>query len=127
MTSSQIIVVAVTIFLIVAAIEFVIGRRRGNDTYRLNNIMCNIGVGATAQVVALFTRLFTAGVHAVVLAHFSLWKLPTKPWVWLVGLFVYDFLFYCHHRCAHRVALIWAGCWASTANSCQVPGTPSRT
>ncbi len=85
------------------------GLKRGRNTYRLNDALNSIGLGIMSQLVGLFSALFTVGLYVLVFTHASLWQLPTNaPWVWLVGLVVYDFCYYWHHRFGHTVALFWA-------------------
>lgn len=109
MTGPQIIVLATPVFLLLIGIEFLVGLRRGRNTYRLNDALNSIGLGIMSQIVGLFSALFTVWLYVLVFEHASLWQLPANAlWVWLVGLVLYDFLYYWHHRFGHTVALFWA-------------------
>ena len=109
MTPAQVIVLATPVFLLLIAIEFFVGWKRGRNTYRLADAINSIGLGIMSQVVAVFTVLFTAGIYAAVYEHVALWRLPTDAWwVWLGALVLYDFCYYWQHRFGHRVALGWA-------------------
>jgi len=109
MTGPQIIVLATPIFLLLIGIEFLVGLRRGRNTYRLNDALNSIGLGIMSQIVELFGALFKLWLYVLVFEHASLWKLPDNSlWVWLVGLVFYDLLYYWHHRFGHTVALFWA-------------------
>jgi sterol desaturase/sphingolipid hydroxylase (fatty acid hydroxylase superfamily) len=109
MTPAQIIVLATPVFLLMIVAEFLIGLKRGRNTYRLNDALNSIGLGIMSQLVGLFSALFTLWLYVMVFTHASLWQLPTDQlWVWVVGLVFYDFCYYWHHRFGHTVALFWA-------------------
>jgi alkylglycerol monooxygenase len=109
MTESQIIVLATPVFLGLIALEYWVGVRRGNNTYRLNDAINSMGLGMMSQVVGVLTRVMATGLYAVVYEHAALWRLPVDAWwVWVGGLLFYDLCYYAYHRAAHRVALVWA-------------------
>jgi sterol desaturase/sphingolipid hydroxylase (fatty acid hydroxylase superfamily) len=109
MTGPQIIVLATPVFLLLIGIEFVIGRKRGRNTYRLNDALNSIGLGIMSQLVGVFSNLMAIGIYSVVFTHAALWRLPANAlWVWLAGLLLYDLCYYWHHRLGHTVALFWA-------------------
>jgi sterol desaturase/sphingolipid hydroxylase (fatty acid hydroxylase superfamily) len=109
MTGPQVIVLATPVFLLLIALEFLVGLQRGRNTYRLNDALNSIGLGIMSQIVGVFTTLMTVGIYAAVYEHVSLWQLPADAlWVWVVALVAYDFCYYWLHRAGHRVALFWA-------------------
>jgi sterol desaturase/sphingolipid hydroxylase (fatty acid hydroxylase superfamily) len=109
MTGPQIIVLATPVFLLLIGIEFLIGWRRGRNTYRLNDALNSIGLGIMSQLVGVFSALLTVAIYTLVYDSTSLWKLPAgEVWVWLVGLVLYDLCYYWHHRFGHTMALFWA-------------------
>ena len=108
MTGPQIIVLATPLFFLLIGIEYAVGRRRGRDTYRLNDALNSIGLGVLSQLAGVFSAALTLGVYTLVFRHASLWQLPANAiWVWVVGLLFYDFCYYWHHRFGHTVALLW--------------------
>jgi sterol desaturase/sphingolipid hydroxylase (fatty acid hydroxylase superfamily) len=109
MTGAQIIVLATPVFLLLIGLEFWVGLRRGNNTYRLNDALNSIGLGILSQVTGVFGKLLRIGIYAAVFSHVALWQLPGNAvWVWLLGLVLYDLCYYWHHRLGHTVALLWA-------------------
>ncbi len=109
MTGPQIIVLATPVFLLLIGIEYLVGRRRNHNTYRLNDAMNSIGLGIMSQLVGVLTSLLTVGIYSLVFTQFSLTRLPADAlWVWGVGLVAYDFCNYWQHRAGHTVALFWA-------------------
>ncbi len=109
LTGPQIIVLATPVFLLLIAIEFVVGWKRRRNTYRLADAMNSIGLGIMSQIVGVFGKLFSVGIYTIVFSHAALWQLSAaSPWVWLAGLLLYDLCYYWHHRLGHTVALFWA-------------------
>lgn len=110
MEAAQIIVLVAPLFFLLIGLEYWVGRRRGRNTYRLNDALSSIGLGMVSQLVGGLTKLFTLGIYVWVYEHWAL--LPglsqESLLVWSLGLLVYDFLYYWHHRFGHTVALFWA-------------------
>jgi alkylglycerol monooxygenase len=108
-TPAQVIVLATPVFLGLIALEFVVGWRRGRNTYRLADAINSIGLGMMSQVVGLFTRVANIGLYTWVFQHVAIAPLPVDAWwVWLGGLLLYDFCYYWLHRFGHTMALFWA-------------------
>jgi sterol desaturase/sphingolipid hydroxylase (fatty acid hydroxylase superfamily) len=109
MTGAQIIVLATPVFLLLIALEFVVGLKRGRNTYRLSDALNSIGLGVMSQLTGVFSKLMTVGIYSAVFTSVSLWQLPSSNlWVWVSGLVMYDLCYYWHHRLGHTVALFWA-------------------
>lgn len=109
MRPEQIIVFATPVFFLLIGIEYLVGRWRRRNTYRLADAMSSIGLGMLSQVVGVGTKLFTLGIYVWVYEHAALLRLPDDAvWVWVAGLLLYDFLYYWYHRFGHEVALLWA-------------------
>ena len=109
MEGAQIIVLATPVFLLLIALEFVVGLRRGRNTYRLHDALSSIGLGILSQIVGVFTKLATLGLYVLVFTHLAPWQLPADAaWVWIAGLLLYDLCYYWRHRLGHTCALLWA-------------------
>ena len=109
MTGSQVIVLAMPVFLGAIALEVAIGQARGRQTYRLHDALASMGLGVLSQVTGLFTTLFTVGIYTLAHEQLALQPLPADAWwVWLLALVGYDFCYYWLHHAGHRVAVLWA-------------------
>ncbi|RZJ26859.1 MAG: hypothetical protein EOO54_01275 [Haliea sp.] len=111
MTSSQIIVLATPVFLLLIAIEFAWGYAKGRNTYRLNDAISSISLGMLSQVSAVFTQLLRIGIYTAVYASVALYPNPEfwNTWYgWLIALVFYDFCYYWLHRAGHECAVFWA-------------------
>jgi sterol desaturase/sphingolipid hydroxylase (fatty acid hydroxylase superfamily) len=108
-TSAQVIVLATPVFLALIALEWWIGRRRGRDTYRLNDALSSIGLGIGSQIVGVFGGALMLAIYVLAHRHLALFELSASDWwVWVAGLVLYDLCYYWHHRLGHTVALFWA-------------------
>lgn len=109
MTDSQIIVLATPLFLLLIAVEFAVGLARRRNTYVTADTLNSIGLGIMSQVLNVFSKLLMVGVYALAFEMLAPHPLPQDAaWVWVVGLLVYDFCYYWHHRLGHTVAVLWA-------------------
>lgn len=105
----KIITFASPVFFICIALEFLIARKRQRHLYHINDSLNSLSLGVMSQITGAFSKLFSVGVYAWVLAHFSIFRLPSDNiLVWVLGLLLYDFLYYWLHRCGHKTNLLWA-------------------
>lgn len=106
---AQVIVLATPVFLGLIAIEWIVGRWRRRDTYRVNDALNSIGLGILSQLTGVFGQLAMIGVYTFAWRHLALFELSASSWwVWLVGLVLYDLCYYWLHRFGHTVAVFWA-------------------
>ena len=103
------VVIAIPIFLLAIAIEWIFERFSKNRTYRLNDAVTNIGLGTVSQVAGAFTKIVFITIYAFFFDRFALYQFEMN-WVNMIVLFVlYDHSFYWGHRAAHRINLLWGG------------------
>jgi sterol desaturase/sphingolipid hydroxylase (fatty acid hydroxylase superfamily)/uncharacterized membrane protein YhhN len=111
MSSSQIIVLATPVFLLLIALEFIWGLVKGRNTYQLDDAVNSISLGMLSQVSAVLTRLLRVGIYtAVYLAYpqFQNESFWTSWYGWPLALIFYDFCYYWKHRAGHECAVFWA-------------------
>ena len=100
---------AVPFFLLAIALEYIWGRRIGNDTYRLNDSINSLSLGILSTAIKLLGLNYAAIVFAAVFEHMALFAPdPHSPWTYLWALLVYDFCYYWFHRISHERTLFWA-------------------
>jgi sterol desaturase/sphingolipid hydroxylase (fatty acid hydroxylase superfamily)/uncharacterized membrane protein YhhN len=116
MNQFQIIVLATPVFFLLIAFEFALGvarqrRGTGHNTYRLNDAMNSIGLGALSQLTGIFAKLLTIGIYTAIYTSVALF--PDSGF-WhtgfgvLLALVFYDFCYYWLHRAGHRSGVLWA-------------------
>lgn len=104
---------AIPAFLILIAVEALIGRARRRSVYRFNDAVANLGIGVSNQVLSsLFTGALRTAAYVWVYLEFRVWDFETLglPLAvqWVLGFLGVDFLFYWWHRANHRVSVLWA-------------------
>ena len=103
------VILAIPIYFLLMAFELVFEGFTNRRTYRLNDAITNINLGALDQVTGVFGKLVTIGIYTVVFEFFAVFTIP-DGWLSFVVLFVaYDFCYYWSHRFAHEVSLFWGG------------------
>ncbi|NML47345.1 hypothetical protein HHL11_26590 [Ramlibacter sp. G-1-2-2] len=111
LSPSQVIVLATPVFLLLIGLECAWGALRGRNTYRLNDAINSISLGMLSEASGVLLKLFRIGVYTALAGSIALWR-NDAFWLslpgWLLALLFYDFCYYWQHRCAHRVAVLWA-------------------
>lgn len=103
------IILSIPIFFGLMSIELVYETITKKRTYRLNDAITNINLGALNQISGIFTKVISIGIYTVVFEFFAITRLPIG-WITFIVLFVlYDLCFYWSHRMAHTVSLFWGG------------------
>lgn len=103
------VVLSIPIFFGLMSIELVFEAITKKHTYRLNDAITNINLGALNQLTGIFTKIVTIGIYTATFELFAFTKLPAN-WITFILLFVlYDLCFYWSHRMAHEISLFWGG------------------
>jgi sterol desaturase/sphingolipid hydroxylase (fatty acid hydroxylase superfamily)/uncharacterized membrane protein YhhN len=108
---SKVIVLATPVFLLLMAVEYLWGRTKGRNTYRLDDTVNSVSLGVLSQLSGAFLKLFTLGLYTAVFEHAALGSAPelwASPAGWLLALVLYDFCYYWLHRGGHECAVLWA-------------------
>jgi len=96
-------------YLLLMALEFWLGRRRGQADYGLADSIGNLSAGMGEVLVGLFLGPYLVGLYDWAQAHLALVHWPQgSVWPWVVAFFAGDLCYYIYHRAGHRVALFWA-------------------
>ncbi|WP_067272276.1 sterol desaturase family protein [Mitsuaria sp. 7] len=106
----RVLLIAVPLFGLLIAFEWLWGRLKGRDGYRLSDSISSLSQGLMSLAVAAITPLFQNGMYAWLQPHLAL--VPASAWDgwwgWAVAIVVYDFCDYWLHRVSHESALFWA-------------------
>jgi len=111
MTASQVIVLAIPVFLLMMLGEFALARRRGMVVYRFSDAVNSLSLGGLSQLSGLFTKLLAVGIYSLVYDSVALFPDQAFWSTWygvVLALVFYDFCYYWLHRAGHEVALFWA-------------------
>lgn len=105
----KIIIFASPVFFLLIACEFILAQRRQRHLYRINDAINSLSLGVMSQISGVFLKFLSVGIYAWVFQHSALFNLSEESvWVWVSGLLLYDFLYYCLHRMGHQCNLLWA-------------------
>lgn len=103
------VIIAIPVFFGMMSIELVYETVTKKRTYRLNDAITNINLGALNQLTGIFTKVITVGIYTFLYQYIALIELP-RNWLAFAALFVlYDLCFYWSHRMAHQISLFWGG------------------
>jgi len=106
-----IIFIAISIFTLMIAIEFLYGIFVGRNNYRLNDAISSLSQGALSQIISVFTQLFQIGIYTGIYSSLTLFhhgKFWNEWYSFIVAIILYDFTDYWLHRMSHEVAFLWA-------------------
>ena len=97
-------------FLLAFAFEWAYQTRvrgRHQDFY-WKDILANLSLGASYQVVEVAVGALLTGVIAFWLYPYRLFDIPLNAWTALPIFIGVELCFYCYHRSAHRVRFFWS-------------------
>lgn len=108
----DLIILAVPVFVLLMIAEWLYGLAVGRNTYRLNDTINSLSMGALRTLGKLVffdasVYLFNGLASATEIIQWSM-SWPEHWYVWLLAFFVYDFFYYWFHRISHERSLFWA-------------------
>ena len=80
------IILSIPIFFGLMSIELVYETITKKRTYRLNDAITNINLGALNQISGIFTKVISIGIYTVVFEFFAITRLPIG-WITFIVLF----------------------------------------
>jgi alkylglycerol monooxygenase len=106
----NLITLAVPLFLLSMAMEYLFSIRHKQQIYHLNDFANNISCGILEQVSLLPLKGLLLLSYEVLYHQWALFVIqPQKFWTWIVLWVAVDFLYYWFHRASHRNNFLWAG------------------
>jgi sterol desaturase/sphingolipid hydroxylase (fatty acid hydroxylase superfamily) len=83
--------------------------RPGAGAYLTPDSWASIWMGLVSVATTAGWKFLALLGYAAIYAYLAPWQLPATRWyTWVVAILGVDLLYYCYHRTAHRVRLIWA-------------------
>jgi hypothetical protein len=83
--------------------------RPGSGAYLTADSWASIWMGLVSVATTAGWKFIALLGYAAIYAYLAPWHLPATRWyTWVIAIFGVDLLYYCYHRIAHRVRLIWA-------------------
>ena len=99
---------AVPFFLLLILFELSWGLFRGKNTYRINDSLNSLSLGLLSIVTKFVFLNVGLLVFSKIEASHAIWTLRQESYVhWLIGILLYDFLYYWYHRVSHERQFFW--------------------
>lgn len=103
------VIIAIPVFFGLMSLELVYETITKKNTYRLNDAITNINLGALNQLTGIVSKIVTIGIYTFLFHYIAIAELP-QTWVTFTALFIlYDLCFYWDHRMSHQISLFWGG------------------
>ncbi len=109
---------AIPFFLLMLTLEWTAARKLeqlaesaepASGAYHTRDAWASISMGLVSTATMSAWKFLALFGYAALYAYVAPWHLsPTKWYTWVIAIVGVDLLFYCYHRVAHRVRLIWA-------------------
>ena len=99
----------VPLYVVVAAIEYALARRKGIHAYTFAVTVGNLMAGLGEVVIGLFIGPLLLGLYDFGFEKIRLFQWPEGSWIpWVLAFFAGDFCYYWYHRAGHRISAFWA-------------------
>jgi sterol desaturase/sphingolipid hydroxylase (fatty acid hydroxylase superfamily) len=80
-----------------------------SGAYLARDSWASISMGLVSVATTAAWKFVALLGYAAIYAYLAPWHLPATRWyTWLIAVLGVDLLYYCYHRMAHRVRLVWA-------------------
>ena len=99
---------AVPFFLLLILVELAWGVLKGKNTYRVNDSLNSLSLGLLSTVTKFVFLNIGLIVFSKIKATHAIWAFQLDSYShWLLGLLIYDFLYYWFHRISHERQFFW--------------------
>ncbi|OCH96760.1 sterol desaturase [Legionella jamestowniensis] len=106
----DLIALAIPVFLLSMAIEYLISIAQKKPLYHLNDFTNNLSCGILEQVAMLPLRGLLIFSYHYLYQHFGFFEINAKSVVaWIILWLGVDFCYYWFHRASHRCNFLWTG------------------
>ncbi|MFS0896163.1 sterol desaturase family protein [Mycolicibacterium litorale] len=109
---------AIPFFLVLLIVEWTAARRLEHlesaerapaGAYVARDAWTSLSMGLVSVVTMAAWKFGALIGYAALYTYVAPWQLPSTQWyTWVIAIVGVDLLFYCYHRVAHRVRLVWA-------------------
>lgn len=101
------IAIAIPIFFVLIAGEFLWSRAANVRVYRFHDSISDLSCGIIQQTTGLFLKLVTVGIYVWLEPRIALIDLPNTWTTWVLAFVMVDFFYYWWHRWTHEMSLGW--------------------
>lgn len=94
-------------FVLLIAIEWIIGLRMGQQTNRIFDTVSSLSSGITNTIKDVLGIAVIIVAYSTMVKHVALFELPSTPWVYAIAFVGKDFAQYWSHRWEHEINVFW--------------------
>ena len=106
---SSIITFAVPVFFVLIIIEYLYGRAKGKNTYRLNDTFTSIVIGMISRYPTMLNLGFQSAIFIYISTSLNMKLMPANSVLtWVIAFLLYDLSYYWMHRMHHEIKILWA-------------------
>ena len=99
---------AIPIFLLFMACEYLFLRAKGRTLHRYNDSINSLSMGLLLLTSDALLKASTFAVFILLYSEYRILDFSTTSWItWIVFFFGVDFCYYWFHRCAHEYNILW--------------------
>lgn len=99
---------AIPLFLIIMVMEYVFLRLKGRQLHRFNDSVTSLSMGILLLISDALLKAYTFAVFVYLFDNHRLFEFEYgTATTWLIFFFVLDLCYYCFHRCAHQINVLW--------------------
>ncbi len=99
---------AIPLFLLTMAVEAVLLRKRGRESYEAKDAAASISGGIGLLLVDLAWKIVAFSIYLKLYDH-RFFDIGTGALAWVVLIFADDLCYYWYHRVGHEIRFFWAG------------------
>lgn len=101
--------VAIPFFILAMLVEYLYGKLRRKQTYRLSDTVNSLQLGTLSRLVDVLRLSFSAVVFGALVKWTGLPQWSMDSWIhWVAAFVAYDFFYYWKHRYGHEWRIMWA-------------------
>lgn len=98
----------IPISLFIIYIEYWISRRQGKNVYHMDSTVSNLSIGVLERILDVFLQGIFFYIFTYIYQHYAIFHISDKWYMWILLLFLTDFVWYWYHRLGHEINLLWA-------------------
>ena len=103
------IALAIPLFFILIAVEWVLSYWKRQESYRLNDAVNDLSLGSYSEIIGAFLKTIVFTGYLFIYEYASIFTIQFEWWwAWVLCFLFYDMQYYWAHRMSHTMNFLWA-------------------
>lgn len=103
------IAMAIPLFFLLIAVEWVLSYWTRQENYRLNDAVNDLSLGSYSEIIGAFLKTVVFGGYLFIYHNFRVFDIQFEWWwAWALCFLFYDMQYYWAHRMSHTMNFLWA-------------------